>query len=111
MPARRDDTIAKGDFARCITRHIDIWFAFARGLGLGIDRMEDIILVTGRHLARSWTNVVFPESQRVEQVSFGVRVAGVYDVEWQFSREDLRGVAINRGPSGQVSSSLFLRFN
>jgi hypothetical protein len=73
--------------------------------------MEDIILVTGRHLARSWTNVVFPESQRVEQVSFGVRVAGVYDVEWQFSREDLRGVAINCGPSGQVSSSLFPRFN
>jgi len=28
-------------------KHIDRWFAFARRLGLGIEQMEEIILVTG----------------------------------------------------------------
>jgi hypothetical protein len=65
--------------------------------------MEDIILVTGRHLARSWANVAFSESQSGEQVSFGATTnnSGV-DVEWRRSREDARGVAFNCGPSGQV---------
>ncbi|KAI0280081.1 hypothetical protein BGY98DRAFT_369930 [Russula aff. rugulosa BPL654] len=37
--------------------------------GLGVDHMEDIILVTGRHLARSWVRAVFSESRGAE-VSF-----------------------------------------
>jgi hypothetical protein len=65
--------------------------------------MEEIILVTGRHLARSWANVAFLEGQSGEQVSFGVATdASGVNVEWQHSREDIRGVAFNCGPSGQV---------
>jgi hypothetical protein len=65
--------------------------------------MEDIILVTGRHLARSWANVAFSESQSGEQASFVVAAddSGV-NVEWRLSREDAGGVALNCGPSGQV---------
>jgi hypothetical protein len=37
--------------------------------------MEDIILVTGTHRTRSWTNVAFPGGQVDAQVSFGVNVA------------------------------------
>jgi hypothetical protein len=107
VPAQRQDTIARGDFSKCICKHIDVWFAFARDLGLGVTRMEDIILVTGRDLARSWTNFAFSEVQGEEQVSFGVRVTGISDVEWQVAHEDIRGAALNCGPSGTVRFSRF----
>jgi hypothetical protein len=99
MPAQRKDTTARGTFAKCIIKHIDEWFAFARECGLGISR-EDIILVTGCHLTRTWATIAFREEG--EQVSFGVQVSGVSDVMWQFTREGAQGVAYNLGPSGQV---------
>jgi hypothetical protein len=102
VPARREEIFTQGDFAKCIIKHIDVWFAFARELGLGVTRMEDIILVTGRDLARSWINAVFSENEGGEQVSFGVQVAGNSNVRWQISLQDIRGVAVNCGPSGQV---------
>jgi hypothetical protein len=103
VSAQCADTIALGDFAKWIVKHIDVWFAFAQSLGLGLSRMEEIVFVTGRHLARSSINVVFSESQGGEQVSYGVTTdtSGV-DVAWRLSREDIRGVAFNCGPSGQV---------
>ena len=55
--------------------HIDRWFAWARQLGMGINRMEDIVLVTGAHLTRSWTNVAFLEDQTDARVSFEFQVA------------------------------------
>ena len=59
VSAQGEDTVAFGDFGKWMIKHIDVWFSFARGLGLGINRMEDIILVTGRHLTKSWVNVAF----------------------------------------------------
>ena len=102
MPAQREDTTARRAFAKCICKNIDVWFAFAQQLDLDVRRIEDIILVTGRDLARSWLNVAFSDCQGGEKVSFGVRVTGISDVEWQISHEDIRGAAVNRGPSGQV---------
>ncbi|KAI0293408.1 hypothetical protein BC826DRAFT_381343 [Russula brevipes] len=98
LPARYKDTAARGDFAKCITKHIDEWFAFAQECGSGISRREDIILVTGCHLAKSWANIAFQD--RHEKVTFGVQVSGGH-VEWQFTPEGARGVAFNLGPSGQ----------
>jgi hypothetical protein len=65
LPVRvqREDTDAKGEFAEWMVKHIDRWFSFAKGLHPGIERMEDIVLVTGRHRARSWANIAFIESQ------------------------------------------------
>ncbi|KAI0248894.1 hypothetical protein BJV78DRAFT_1232297 [Lactifluus subvellereus] len=57
--------------------------------------MEDIILVTGCHRTRSWTNVAFLESQADAQVSFGVD-----RITWQFSRKQTQGAVLNRGPGG-----------
>jgi hypothetical protein len=107
VPAQREDTIARRDFAKCICKNVDVWFAFAQQLGLEVRRIEDIILVTGRDLARSWLNVAFSDCYGGEQVSLGVRVTGNSDVEWQISHEDIRGAAVNRGPSGQVRFPLF----
>jgi hypothetical protein len=64
--------------------------------------MEEIVLVTGCHLARSWANIAFLGSREEEQVSFGVRVSGVSGVEWRFPPEEVQGVASNLGPSGLV---------
>ena len=105
MPAQRKDTAARGVFAKCITKHINEWFAFTQERGLGISR-EDIILVTGCHLTRTWATIAFQE--RDEQLSFGVQVSGVSDVTWQFTPEGAQGVAYNLGPSGQVRFSIYL---
>ena len=104
MPAKRKDTTARGAFARCIIKHIDEWFSFARERGLGI-RREDIVLVTGCHLTRTWATVALQEG---EQVAFGVRVSDVSNVMWQFTREGAQGVEYNLGPSGQVRLYTFL---
>jgi hypothetical protein len=84
-------------------KHIDSWFAFARKLGLGIDQMEDIILVTGCDRSRSWTNVAFLENQVNAQVSFGVRVEGPdTSINFQFSPENAQGAVLRHGPEGTV---------
>ena len=85
-------------------RHIDVWFAFAQQRGLGINR-EDLILVTGCHLAKSWATIAFQE--KGDQVAFGVRVSGDFNVTWNFTPEGVRGVPYNLGPSDQVRFCLF----
>jgi hypothetical protein len=85
-------------------KHINEWFAFAQERGSGISR-EDIILVTGCHLARTWATIAFQE--RGEQIAFGVQMSGVSNVAWQFTPEGAQGVAYNLGPSDQVRSCIF----
>ena len=105
IQAKREDTVASAEFGKWIVRHIDCWFAWARQLGLGVNRMEDIILVTGTHRTRSWTNVAFPGGQEDAQASFGAKVDRCTDVvtlNWQFSHERNRGAVLNFGPDGEV---------
>jgi hypothetical protein len=85
-------------------KHINEWFAFAQERGSGI-RREDIILVTGCHLARTWATIAFQE--RGEQIVFGSRVSGVSNVAWQFTPEGAQGVVYNLGPSDQVRFCIF----
>ena len=85
-----------------MVKHIDTWFAFARNLGL-VDRMEDIILVTGCDLTRSWTNIAFLGGRADAQASFGVEVGGRGTcVNFQSSPERSRGVVLRHGPGGAV---------
>jgi len=68
--------------------------------------MEDIILVTGCHRARSWVISTFSESQAGAQISFGAEVLGEsgVDLEWR----DARGGDLKLGPSGTVRPYTFL---
>ena len=104
VDARRKDTLARIDFSEWIVNHIDHCLALAQGLGLEIERMEEIILVTGCDLTRSWTSVAFDGSQHDAKASLGVQV--VRDppvlIHWQPSLERVRGGVIHRGPSGTV---------
>ncbi len=98
--AQGEDTVAFGDFGKWMIKHIDAWFAFARGLGLGVNRMEDIILVTGRHLTKSWVNVAFTQRRQNPGVSFNVQVSdhGRISLEQDY----VRGGDLKLGPTGRV---------
>jgi hypothetical protein len=86
-----------------MVKHIDSWFAFARNLGLGIEQMEDVILVTGCDRTRSWTNIAFLGSEGDAQASFGVKVEGPgTSINFQFSPERARGAVLHQGPEGTV---------
>jgi len=104
VEAHSQDTLAWGDFAKFIVKHIDTLFAFTKRLGLGIEQREEIILVTGCDRARSWTNVAFLKNQPEAQVSFGFEVThGPEDrISWQVSPEKIRDAVFNQGPSGKV---------
>jgi hypothetical protein len=89
-------------------KHIDSWFAFARKLGLGIERMEEIILVTGCDRTKSWANIAFLGNQADSQVSFGVKVESPDpSITFQFSPENARGAVLRHGPEGEVRCTLF----
>ncbi|KAH9034024.1 hypothetical protein EDB83DRAFT_1785975 [Lactarius deliciosus] len=102
VAARREDTFAQGHFRRWITRNIDSWFAFTQRHELGIE-MEDIVLVTGCHRTRSWSNIAFYEGQAGGRVSFGVQVPGIYGntVNWQVLGQHVQGAMLSHGPSGE----------
>ena len=68
--------------------------------GVGVNRMEEIILVTGRHLARSWANAVFSESQGGAQLSFIVQTSGNSGVHME--ERSATGGDLKLGPSGEV---------
>ncbi len=73
---------------------------FAEEEGLGVDRMEDIILVTGRHLARSWVRAVFSDSRGGAQVTFIARVSG--DSNVHLEERNVSGAQLELGPRGEV---------
>ena len=100
VSAQGEDTLAFGDFGKWMIKHIDSWFAFARGLGLGVDRMEDIIMVTGRHLTKSWVNVAFNQRRSDAGVSFDVQVSSGGHV--YLEQEYVRGGDLRLGPGGRV---------
>jgi hypothetical protein len=104
VDAQRQDTRARGNFGKWMINHIDSWFTFARRLGLGIERMEEIVLVTGSHLTRSWANVAFFEGQTNGQASLGVNVTHGPDmsIHWQCSPGSVRGGVRSWGPEGKV---------
>ena len=102
IQARCEDTVALGDFRKWMINHIDRWFSWARELGVGINRMEDIVLVTGAHLTRSWTNIAFLEDQTDARVSFEVHVAADTSINWHVSPDRIIGALLNRGPNGKV---------
>ena len=105
VAARREDTFAQAHFRTWIITHIDSWFNFTQQHGLGI-AMEDIVLVTGCHRTRSWSNIAFDEGQAGARVSFGVQVPGIHGttVYWSVSNENVQGAVLSHGPSGSVRS-------
>jgi hypothetical protein len=63
--------------------------------------MEDIILVTGRHLARSWARAVFSESRGGAEVSFVAKVSK--DSVVHLEERNASGAQLEFGPNSVVS--------
>ena len=101
FPADHEETNALGDFSKWIIKNIDDCLKVANDLGCGVN-MEDIILVTGRRLARSWISVVFSEirGHGDAQVSFVVRVSGDSCVHHE--ERNASGGVLKFGPRGEV---------
>ena len=108
FPAHRTDTIARGDFGRWIIGNIERTFESYQTLGLGINGMEDIVLVTGCHRARSWISATFRESEMGCRVSFGVQTSGNSHVHLKWM--DARGGTLKLGPSGEVCTCVIYAF-
>ncbi|KAI9448133.1 hypothetical protein H4582DRAFT_65681 [Lactarius indigo] len=102
VTAQREDTLTRGHFRKWITRHIDSWFSFTQELGLGIE-MEDIVLVTGCHRTRSWSNIAFNDIQTDARLSLGVEVAGALgaSVNWRVSSHRIQGAVLGHRPNGE----------
>ena len=106
FPADHEETVAYGDFSEWIVNNIDDCLRVAKDLGCGVSRMEDIVLVTGRHIARSWISVAFSETLGGSQTSFEVRVSGDSNVHLEV--RDVRGGELKLGPSGEVGFYIIL---
>jgi hypothetical protein len=75
--------------------------------GLGVNRMEDIILVTGRHLARSWVRAVFSESREGAEVSFVAKVSK--DSIVHLEERNVSGAQLEFGPNSVVSFCIMFK--
>jgi hypothetical protein len=101
IQAKRENTVVGKDFGKWMIKHIDQWFSWIQRKGLNVDRMEDIVLVTGSDCTRSWANVAFLGGQADARVSFGVEVVHP-KINWQFPPERKTGAVWNWRPSGEV---------
>ena len=105
--AERRDTVALGDFGEWIVKNIHDCMRLIEERGLGVNRMEDVILVTGRHLARSWVRAVFSESRGGAEVSFIAQVSR--DSVVHLEERKARGARVEFGPNGEVGFCIILR--
>ena len=110
VTSRREDTLVLGHFQKWIIKHIDSWFAFTQKRRLGI-KMEDIILVTGCHHARSWTNICFNEVQSDTQASSGLQITENFGdpANWPVTDQNSQGTVVRHGPSGEVRVAYIIR--
>ena len=65
----REDAIHKRMFRECIRHNVDNWFNWARNVDLPVDRMDDLILVTGCTLVTSYASAALDDRITDAQIS------------------------------------------
>jgi hypothetical protein len=83
-----EDVIRTKVFEDYIRDHIDSWFSLAKRHGLGVKRMEDLILVTGCTLVSSWGVAAFLDDTQDSEVSLRSRSFNNDEAsfEWRMAR-------------------------
>ena len=71
---RSADIIRQKVFEDYIRDHVDNWFNWAQNNRLGVERMEDLILVSGCTSATSWASAAFVDSTPEAEVSLTGRL-------------------------------------
>ncbi|KAH9952619.1 hypothetical protein BC827DRAFT_240332 [Russula dissimulans] len=70
---RRKDVIRTKAFEKYIRENVARWFAWSKANQLGVERMEDLILVSGCTLVTSWAAVTFIEPSLKTDISLTVQ--------------------------------------
>ena len=94
-------------FEDYIRDNVVSWFEWSKKMSLGVERMEDLILVTGCTLATSWAAVAFLDRSGTAEISL---VHMPHEGEGCFAFSNIRGdVARHCGGNVPVSSPCYLR--
>ena len=70
----RHDVIRTKVFEDYIRDHVDKWFNWAQNNNLSVERMEDLILVTGCTLVTSWAAAAFMDNTFEAEISLASRL-------------------------------------
>jgi hypothetical protein len=97
--AHREDTPQKKLFAKHIAKHCESWFGFASSKGLDVDRMEDIVLITGCDRAQPWFLAAFTESDTSVDISADFSLLGgvvsAPALKWKFAQKQGKSIPYN----------------
>ncbi|KAI9450046.1 hypothetical protein BJY52DRAFT_207256 [Lactarius psammicola] len=92
----REDVIRTKAFEDYIRDHCEGWFAFAQRNSLDVQRMEDIILVSGCTLVTAWAAAAFVDSNLDSEISLGCQtLGGSANFQWHITRQTSQNVAHN----------------
>jgi hypothetical protein len=91
---RHEDAIRTKAFEDYIRDHVDRWFNCAQNNKLGIERMEDLILVSGCTLVTSWAAAAFMDDTKDAEISLASRILDNGGAH--FSWSNIRGRVLYR---------------
>jgi hypothetical protein len=104
--ARREDTFRKGDFRSYIVAHCERWLSFAQGNGLDVERMEELILVTGCDRTQPWALAAFTSTAMSASIAFDVSVLSgavtAPSLKWKVVQQAGQSIPYNYGPRPEV---------
>jgi hypothetical protein len=72
----RTDLIRKKAFELYIKNHVVSWFTWAQDNQLGVERIEELILVSGYTLATSWAVAAFVDNTMEAEISLASTTLG-----------------------------------
>ena len=87
----REDVIRTKVFEDYIKDNVDRWFYWSKKMRLPVERMEDLILVTGYTLATSWAAAVFDNSTSPVDASMSLRAQMFVHGGTQFLWSNIHG--------------------
>ena len=91
----REDIVRKRVFEEYIRDHVVDWFTWTQVNKLGVERIEELILVSGCTLATSWAVVAFIDNTREAEISLASRTLG-HNGEAEFIWSNVRGPVLHR---------------
>ena len=74
--AHRKDIVRKKAFEDYVRDHVVSWFTWTQDNKLGVERLEELILVSGCTLATSWAVAAFVDNTMEAEVSLASRTLG-----------------------------------
>jgi hypothetical protein len=97
--AHREDTSQKKRFSNYIAKHCESWFGFTSSNGLDVDRMEDIVLVTGCDCTQPWLLAAFTESNTSVDIPVDFSLLGgvvsAPALKWKFAQKQGKSIPYN----------------